>query len=182
MSQLHRLPPTAPDGTVYVVIETPAGSTSKLKYDEALEQMTLSRPLPAGLTYPYDFGFVPSTRAADGDPLDVLVMWEGHGYPGLVLACRLIGVLEAEQADEDTRARVRNDRLVSVPVESRTMQLARSVMDLPERTRSELAQFFTASVAFENKELTLLGWAGPETATALLRKAVELARRGDGPR
>ncbi|WP_246774062.1 inorganic diphosphatase [Bradyrhizobium diazoefficiens] len=51
----------------------------------------------AGLTYPYDWGFIPSTQAEDGDPLDVLIIHVSQTYPGVVLRCRPIGILEILQ-------------------------------------------------------------------------------------
>src|SRR5262249_26283735 len=50
-----------PNGSVQVVVESPRGSGLKLKYDPGHAVFTLSRPLMSGLTYPYDWGFVPST-------------------------------------------------------------------------------------------------------------------------
>jgi Inorganic pyrophosphatase len=54
------------DHAVNIVIESPRGSTVTLKYDPNFEVFTLSRPLADGPVYPYDWGFVPSTRASDG--------------------------------------------------------------------------------------------------------------------
>jgi len=67
------------------MVESPRGSSVKFKYDPDDDVMVLSRPLPAGLAYPYDWGFVPSTRAADGDPLDAVIVWDGTSYPGVVV-------------------------------------------------------------------------------------------------
>src|SRR5262249_52942694 len=86
-------PTFASDDSIRVVIESPRGSALKLKYDPDLDVMTLSRPLTAGLTYPYDWGFVPSTRGADGDPIDAIVIWDATSYPGVVLQCRPVGIL-----------------------------------------------------------------------------------------
>lgn len=131
--------------------------------------MVLSRPLPMGISYPYDWGFIPSTRASDGDPLDAMVRWEGGSYPGVVIPCRLIGVLEVEQTNIETGARERNDRVMAVPVTSVAMAAVRSVLELTERARAELQTFFEVSVKFEGKELLILGWSGPDQADALLR-------------
>jgi inorganic pyrophosphatase len=169
MTNLAALPSFANDGSVHVVVETPRGSTTKLKYDEKLGVMTLSRPLTLGLIYPYDWGFVPSTHAPDGDPLDAIVMWEGVSYPGIVLPCRPIGVLQVEQANRQTRAQERNDRIVTIPIPAPRADSLRTVFDLNERIRLELEQFFLAAVAFERKDLKILDWAGPDDAMALVR-------------
>ena len=62
--------------------------------------MTNLLKLMAGLAYPYDWGFIPSTEAEDGDPLDVLVIHDAQTYPGVVLRCKPIGILEVEQASQ----------------------------------------------------------------------------------
>ena len=58
---LNRIP--ALDGeSFHVIVETPRGSTLKLKYEAEWQAMSISRPLPAGVVYPFDWGFVPSSR------------------------------------------------------------------------------------------------------------------------
>ena len=169
MTELLGLPTFADHDAIRIVVESPRGSALKLKYDPELGVMTLSRPLTIGLTYPYDWGFVPSTRAADGDPLDAVVMWDGTSYPGLVLPCRPIGVLRVEQTNPQSHARERNDRVVALPINAPRWQSLTSVLDVDERVRLELERFFLHSVAFEGKELTFRGWAGPDEAMALVR-------------
>ena len=80
MPNLQFLPARDKDGHFRVVVEAPAGSNLKLKYDPDLGVFLVGRPLILGLTYPYDWGFVPGTRAADGDPLNAMVL----GDAGLV--------------------------------------------------------------------------------------------------
>ena len=61
-------------GIITVVIETPKGSRNKYAFDQAEGVFKLKKVLPVGMSFPYDFGFVPSTKEEDGDPTDVLVL------------------------------------------------------------------------------------------------------------
>jgi len=160
------------DGSVNVVVETPRGSQAKFKYDPETGAIMLSRPLPAGVVYPYDWGYIPSTRAADGDPIDVMVLWDGTSFPGVVLPSRLIGVLRVEQAGTQPGRRERNDRLFALPIKAPRSAHVQTIFDLPERVRLEIEQFFQTVVAFEGKDLRLLGFEGKDEADRVLRAAV----------
>lgn len=97
---LHRLPAHPPRSRhLRVVIETPRGSRNKFAFDPDLERFELKGVLPEGSSFPYDFGFVPSTLGEDGDPLDVLVLMDAPAFPGCLVEARLLGALEAEQTD-----------------------------------------------------------------------------------
>jgi len=109
-------------------------------------------------------------RAQDGDPVDALIAWEASSYPGVVIPCRIIGVLEVEQGRKGGAGRERNDRVIAVPQQSRRDTWT-TVFELPERVRQELDSFFLAAVAFEEKNASLLGWAGPEAGIALIRRS-----------
>src|SRR6202051_1397917 len=113
MSKLNKLPTWADETHIHGFVETPRGSHCKLEYDSQYRAFTLAKPLLAGLTYPYDWGFIPSTKAEDGDPLDVLVIHDAGTYPGLLLRCKPIGILEVEQKSKGRKER--NDRLFAVP-------------------------------------------------------------------
>ncbi len=174
---LSAIPAFASDDVYHVVVEAPRGSTLKLKYEPRWKAMSISRPLPLGVTFPYDWGFVPSTLAPDGDPLDALVMWDVPSYPGVVVPCRAIGVLQVEQnkTKGDPWQRVRNDRVLSMPVDARREQTLTSANDLRERVRQELETFTIASTALEGKDVRIVGWGDAATALALVRDSA--ARR-----
>src|SRR6195256_3016791 len=97
---------------VQVIIETPKGSRNKYAFDADQEVFQLKKVLPAGMAFPYDFGFVPSTKAEDGDPVDVLVLMDEPAFPGCLLKCRVVGVIEGEQRTK--KKSERNDRVVAV--------------------------------------------------------------------
>jgi inorganic pyrophosphatase len=71
--------------SIQVIIETPKGSRNKYAFDHKQKVFQLKKVLPAGMAFPYDFGFVPSTKAEDGDPVDVLVLMDEPAFPGCLL-------------------------------------------------------------------------------------------------
>jgi inorganic pyrophosphatase len=161
------LPPFAEDGDVYVVVETPRGSRAKFAYDQKLETFILSKSLLTGLTNPHDWGFVPSTKADDGDPLDIMVIHDAATFPGIVLTCRIIGVLQIEQKSKGKAER--NDRLFAVPRRSHSEQSLRDVRELSKPIQQELEKFFIATGELEDKRLEIIGWKGPKIAMKAIR-------------
>jgi inorganic pyrophosphatase len=172
MNNLLQLPAFAAGDLFHVVVESPRGSAVKLKYAPKLGAMSISRPLNLGLTYPHDWGFVPSTKGPDGDPIDALVYWDLTTFPGVVIPSRALGVMQVEQNRENHPGeRVRNDRVIAVP-DAYRRAAGDSLAALPERTRDELAHFFLATTAFEGKDLKILGWDGADAALCLIRNAI----------
>ena len=168
--------PARRESAVLVVVETPAGSRVKLKVDPELGHVSVSRPLPLGLHYPFDWGFVPSTRAEDGDPLDAMLYGTGPGQPGTVVPARLLGVLKVEQNRKQGAGRQRNDRLFLAAVPAHGDE-PKDVFAFSERVRFELEDFFVWSTRWEKKDLRFLGWGSIEEAEAIL-SAAERAARG----
>jgi inorganic pyrophosphatase len=178
---LSAIPAFASDDTFHVVVEVPRGSTLKLKYEPRWQTMSVSRPLPSGVTYPFDWGFVPSTHAADGDPLDAMLLWDVPSYPGVVVPCRAIGVLyvEQNQVNYDPSKRIRNDRIMAIPREARRENGLADVAELPTRVRQELEQFAITATALEGKDVRIVGWGDASAALTLVK---ESTRRRDQPR
>jgi inorganic pyrophosphatase len=172
MVDLLSLPHRDKNSDIHVVIETPRGSAAKLKFDAELKVFTLSKSLILGLTYPYDWGFIPSTRGEDGDPIDALVLHDAATAPGLVLKCKIIGVLEVLQKEQGKKD-IRNDRLIAVPRESHREKADKDARDLPKQIRREIEKFFVATDELDNKELKFLGWKGPKAAARLINKAAK---------
>ena len=151
MPNFFNLPPFTEDGDVHVVVETPRGSRAKFAYAPKLESFALSKSLLTGLTYPHDWGFVPSTKADDGDPLDIMVIHDAATFPGLVVVCRVIGILQIEQKSKSKAER--NDRLFAVPRRSHSERALKDIDDLTKPIREELEKFFMATDELEDKKL-----------------------------
>lgn len=152
-----------------VVIETPKGSRNKFAYDPELRVFQLKRTLPAGMAFPYDFGFVPSTLAADGDPVDVLVLMDEPAFAGCVLCCRLVGAILGEQQDKKKGA-VRNDRLVAVDAGNERYADIRRVSDLSDQFLEELEAFFVNYHELSGEKYRVLKAVGPNKAWKLARQ------------
>jgi inorganic pyrophosphatase len=166
------LPAWGDEGAVHVVIEAPRGCGAKIKYEPKLGAFSFGRALPLGLTYPFDWGFVPSTQAEDGDPLDALVLTDVSSYPGVVVPCRLLGAVLLDQKDDESRKRERNDRIVAVPLGSDRFHDSTSPEDLSKRLREEIEHFFLDTTFFSQKDARILGWKGPKYAADKVRKAL----------
>lgn len=168
MTNLLKIPTWADKQHIHAVVETPRGSTCKLDFHPTLRVFTLAKPLMAGLAYPYDWGFIPSTKAEDGDPLDVLIIHEAKTYPGVVLRCRPIGILEVEQKSNGKKER--NDRVFAVPDRSPVEADLQDIRHLPSPARDELETFFQATNALEDKKLKFVGWHGPAHAVKMIKR------------
>ncbi|MFL5276850.1 MAG: inorganic diphosphatase [Myxococcales bacterium] len=174
-SPLHALDPTE-DGTLRVVVEVPKGGRVKLKWDHDLGVFTASRYLPAGLSYPFDWGFVPGTKADDGDPLDALILADVPTFPGVVIPCEPLGVLRLEQ-DSKKGKRQRNDRLIVRPTGASRLGETRDVRELPRALLDELEKFFLDAVFFTPKNAKARGWSGRQAAEKLVTKCARAFRR-----
>ena len=173
---LARIPTWNEDeDAVHVVVEAPRGCGLKLKYEPDLKAFVFGKALPVGLTYPYDWGFVPSTRAEDGDPLDALVLTDVPSYPGVVIPCRLLGAVLVDQKGDDGRER--NDRVIAVPVDAERYAELKEPDDLSDRMREEIEQFFLDTTFFTHKDARVHGWKDSKYAARKVRKAERKRRR-----
>jgi inorganic pyrophosphatase len=155
--------------TISVTIETPRGSRNKLKYEPAKKMYSLSKILPEGMVFPYDFGFVPGTKAEDGDPLDVLVLTDEPLFPGCLVACTLVGVIELTQ--EESGSRERNDRLIAVAQASLLYADVKDIAGLNGVVLKQVEEFFVNYQRVRNIKVNILGRHGPERAMEILRRS-----------
>ena len=153
-----------------VVIETPKGSRNKFAFNPDEHVFELKKVLPSGMAFPYDFGFVPSTEADDGDPVDVLVLMDEAAFPGCVLTCRPIGVIEGEQGDKKDKER--NDRIVAVEQDAHSWEDIKTVDDLGKQFARELEEFFVNYHKLSGKEYRVLGLKGPDQARKLVKSGL----------
>jgi inorganic pyrophosphatase len=172
MNLWSELPP-GPDWpqVVYVVVEIPKKSRNKYEYDEAGGFLRLDRRLFSSLHYPGDYGMIPQTLAADGDPLDVLVMVDEPTFSGCVIEARPLGVfhlIDKGQAD---------DKILAVPEHDPLFNEYRALEDVPPHFLEEMAHFFNVYKDLESAEVLGTGWDGLEVAHTEIERAVARYRQ-----
>jgi inorganic pyrophosphatase len=158
---LDRLPLRAEDGCINVIVESPRGSRLKIEFDPKAGAFRVARPLPLGMSYPFDWGFIPGTRAADGDPVDAMILNDVATYPGVLVRCRAIGMVELMQSESGGKPEL-NNRIVLLP-EWRDAHLEEA-SDLPGEVRAQIENFFVSTAKFTDKQIRIKGWAPAKKA------------------
>jgi inorganic pyrophosphatase len=154
-----------------VVVETPKGSAEKYDYIPNTPFFKMSKILPSGMVFPYDFGFIPKTKGEDGDPLDVIIISEFNSFPGVIIECRIIGGMKAEQSKgEDSKEMIRNDRFIAIPKCSNIFQDVHEVKDLPKQVMKELEAFFVEYNKLEGKKFKALNTMNAKASISQIDK------------
>jgi inorganic pyrophosphatase len=176
-----KMPPPFIEGTDHInaIVETPKGSRNKYAYDEITELVKLKRALPAGMVFPFDFGFIPSTVAEDGDPMDILVLTDAPTFPGCLVESKVLGIIKVEQ--EEDGKKVRNDRVIAVQLHSRMYSSANNIDDLPEGLVKEIVNFFASYNQVSEDVFNPLGNDGPDVAIKLIHRSIKKASENNHP-
>ena len=153
-----------------VVIETPKGSRNKFAFNPKEHVFELKKVLPAGMAFPYDFGFVPCTEAEDGDPVDVLVLMDEAAFPGCVLKCRPIGVIQGEEVGK--KKKIRNDRIIAVEKDAHSWADIKTIGDLGKQFVRELEEFFVDYHRLSGKQYRVLARKGRTQARRLVKSGM----------
>ena len=168
MHSLGSLPSHDHKRRLLCVVEAAAGSRNKFKFDPKLGTLVLHTMLPLGTSFPYAFGFVPSTLGEDGDPIDVMLFLDEQVPPGMVVPARLLGAILATQTKEG--ALMRNDRLLAVADKAHGFRHLHALADIDRRVLQEIELFFRFYNSQKGEEFTPLGRVGRARAEALLKK------------
>jgi inorganic pyrophosphatase len=161
--------------TCRAIIETPKGFRNKFDYDPDSNLFMLGGLLPEGMMFPFDFGFIPSTLGADGDPLDILVLMDAPAHVGCLMDVRIIGIIEAKQIQAGKTET--NDRLLGVAVHSYNHEDLESIDDVSKTLLSQLEQFFVDYNKQRGKKFRITGMGGPKKAIKFVEEGIRLAKK-----
>jgi inorganic pyrophosphatase len=145
-------------GWVEAVIEIPRGSRNKYEFDHERHVFRLDRVLYSSVHYPTDYGFVEGTLAADGDPLDVLVIIEEPTFAGCHLRVRPVGTLMMVDEHGD------DEKILAVPMDDPRFSHVRDLADLAEHWPLEIATFFRTYKELQGLPTEVRDWAHMQEA------------------
>jgi inorganic pyrophosphatase len=137
---------------ITAVIEIPYEGSNKYEYDKELHLFRLDRNLYSPVHYPGDYGFIPSTLAADGDPLDVLVLVDAPSFPGCVMEVRPIGILE--MLDQG----LADEKVLCVGKNNPRYKDVWNFSEIYPHMLREITHFFAIYKDLEGKRVEIKGW------------------------
>lgn len=152
------------------IIETPKGCRNKFDFDPEANLFKLGGLLPEGMMFPFDFGFIPSTRGDDGDPVDIMVLMDAPAHVGCLMDVRIIGIIEAQQT-EDGKTEV-NNRLLGVAVHSYNHEGLRKIDDVNKTLLDQVEEFFVCYNKQRGKKFRITGTGGPAKALKFLKTGI----------
>jgi len=120
--------------------------------------------------FPFDFGFIPSTLGADGDPLDIMVLMDAPAHVGCLMEVRIIGVIIAKQTQGGKTES--NDRLVGVAVHSYQHEDLESIDDVSKTLLDQVEEFFVSYNKQRGKKFKITGLGGPKRAIKFLKAGI----------
>jgi len=150
---------------VRMIVEIPKNSGNKYEYDSKLGVFRLDRALYSPMHYPGDYGFIPGTRADDGDPLDVLALVEEPSFPGCLIEVRPVGILN--MVDND----LADQKIVAVPNRNPRYDEVHTMDQIFPHVRREIEHFFAIYKELEGKKTKMLGWGRPMESREMIVKS-----------
>jgi inorganic pyrophosphatase len=123
---------------INVLVEIPQGSSVKYELDKKTGAIFVDRFAYTAMFYPFNYGFIPQTKAKDGDPIDVLVISTYEVAVGSIIPCRPIGLLQMEdEAGIDTK-------IIALPTKKVDPFYANidDIEQLPTKTKELIKHFF----------------------------------------
>ena len=164
------------DAPLTCIVEIPKGSRNKYEFDPELGGIKLDRFLFSSMVYPTDYGYIPDTLAADGDPLDAMVCVSEPTFPGCIIPVKPIALFKMED-DKGI-----DDKVLCVPIQDPAWNTLDKLDDLPKALRDEIEHFFSVYKDLEQKRVRVDGWYSREDALEEIEAARERCRKdGGGP-
>lgn len=149
---------------VNAVVEIPSGSSNKCEYDVHLGVFRLDRVLYSPVHYPADYGFIPSTLAEDGDPLDILILISHPTFPGCLVESRPVAMLNMVD-DKGV-----DEKILAVAGGDPRYQRIEDLTSVEPHVLKEIEHFFNVYKNLEGRTSLTSGWSNRAAAHSRIEK------------
>ena len=105
--------------------------------------------------------------AADGDPLDVLVLCSETLQPLSLVDCYPIGMIMMMDNGAG------DEKIICIPFNDPTYNVYTDITELPRHIFEEMKHFFTVYKALENKDTVIDDVKGPDEARATIESCID---------
>ena len=178
----YEMIPTFPEGSdkfiINAIIETPRNQRLKFAFDPACGLFKLKTLIAEGLSWPYDYGFIPQTLGDDGDPLDVLFLCDAPTFAGCMVTSRMLGLIRLDKKGEE------HDRILAaaVPVKgvAQTTDTFDDIDDVPKEIVDSIARFLVEYSRDEDNRIELKGVKSRKRALQAVMDGVKARHKQPG--
>jgi len=161
---------------VHAIVETPKGSPFKFALEPDLGIIAYSEMMPQGYVWPFDYGFIPQTVGGDGDPLDVVVLFERPTFSGCLVKARVLGAIRLTKNGEE------NDRVVAAPQRAPGVTMWTdgfdTLADVPSEARADLERFLLGYSATQGNVVEITAAVEADEAMKLINRAHKAFGKG----
>lgn len=162
MNFFHDIP-TYIDDELSCVVEIPRGSNAKYEYNVKYGFFELDRCLVTAMNYPANYGFIPRTIAADGDPVDCIIFTDVPLTSGTVVRGTPIAALKMfDKGIED-------DKILVVPKFNKRYI---NYKQIKEEYLEVYKDFFQNYKNLTSRNVEVVGWEDEKYAKNIVESGI----------
>lgn len=170
----HVSPKFTENGYVNGIIEIPKGTRAKYELDKESGLLLLDRVLYTSVYYPHNYGFIPHSFCANGDPLDILILSQIEVVPLCIVPAKVIGVMRMLDNGEA------DDKIIAVAAGDPSVNHFNDISELPQHMVTETMSFFEDYTKLENKTVVVEKFFDRETALEIIKDGFSLYQKHYG--
>lgn len=166
----HAIPALQKDNLadINVILEISLGDNVKYEFDKEFGMIMVDRILRTPMPYPFNYGLIPQTwNEYDNDPLDVILLGKESLLPGVLVPCRVVGILSVDDSGE------RDDKVLAVPSGDKSLAHINDITDIDEQTLEKMIYFLERYKDLEKKTVKVTGQKNAKDAQVFLQECID---------
>lgn len=153
---------------INVILEITLNDTVKYEYDKNYGMVMVDRILKTPMPYPFNYGLIPQTwNEFDNDPLDVIILGKKPFHPGVLIPCRIVGMLNVDDNGE------RDDKVLAIPLGDSTLDHIQDLEDIDKKELESMIYFMEHYKDLEKKKVTVTGTVDTQQTVQFVEECKE---------